>query len=506
MKLDEGHRLTDEQLQELEDRIREMYDGAAKELQDTIDDYFAKFAVRDKEMQDMLQAGEIDAEAYKQWRLNQIGRGRRFENLRDKLAERATHANEVAVAYINDATPGIYTLNRNYAAYEIESVGAGVDFTLYDEATIRRLLVERPDLMPEYNPYFPKSIGLKTPRDLEYGKKQITARVTRGILTGESNRQIAAGLRERLTNMSVASAIRAARTAVTAAENGGRTASYQQAEEMGIELKREWLSTRDGRTRPEHGKADGQSVGAKEPFTVGGEKLMFPGDASLGASGWNLYCCRCAVKAKIKGHERTREVYSEWLERKMEEDPQGTTLEFKKQVRRNADYAQYRELQKIVGKEVPNTFAKFQDMKYTDTERWTYIKGLKEYLKKHPESSKKYFKIQEQLKAAGIYKGVALPPEKVRAYILPGGKYEPYHIMKRMMKRGITDDDMRSYVEEASVMFNQWGDQRRMYVSKNGICVIMRDGEDWLFKTAWKDVDFDGETEKIMEAIKNVGL
>ena len=38
MKLDEGHRLTDEQLQELEDRIREMYDGAAKELQDTIDD------------------------------------------------------------------------------------------------------------------------------------------------------------------------------------------------------------------------------------------------------------------------------------------------------------------------------------------------------------------------------------------------------------------------------------------------------------------------------------
>ena len=32
MKLDEGHRLTDEQLQELEERIREMYEEAAKEL------------------------------------------------------------------------------------------------------------------------------------------------------------------------------------------------------------------------------------------------------------------------------------------------------------------------------------------------------------------------------------------------------------------------------------------------------------------------------------------
>lgn len=502
MRLDEGHRLTDEQLQELEERIREMYDEAAKELQDIIDDYFAKFAVRDKEMQDMLQAGKIDDEAYKQWRLNQIGRGRRFENLRDKLAERSTHANEVAVAYINDATPGIYTLNRNYAAYEIESVGAGVDFTLYDEATIRRLLVERPDLMP----YYPPSLALKRGIDLDYGKKQITARVTRGILMGESNRQIAAGLRERLTNMSVDSAIRTARTATTAAENGGRTASYQQAADMGVEMTREWLATRDGRTRHEHGMADGQRVGVKEPFTVGGEKLMFPGDASLGASGWNLYNCRCSVKAMVKGHERTREVYSEWLERKMEEDPQGTTLEFKKQVRRNADYAQYRELQRIVGKEVPNTFAKFQDMKYTDTERWTYIKDLKRYLEKHPESSKKYFKIQEQLKAAGIDKGVVLPPEKVRAYILPGGKYEPYHIMKRMMKRGITDDDVRSYAEEASVMFKQWGDQRRMYVSKNGISVIMRNGEDWLFKTAWKDIDFDEETDKIMEAIKNAGL
>ena len=44
---------------------------------------------------------------YKQWRLNQIGRGERFEALRDKMAKRYTKANETAVAYVNDATPGI---------------------------------------------------------------------------------------------------------------------------------------------------------------------------------------------------------------------------------------------------------------------------------------------------------------------------------------------------------------------------------------------------------------
>ena len=46
---------------------------------------------------------------------------------------------------------------------------------------------------------------------------------------------------------------------------------------------------------------------------------MFPGDRSHGASGWNIYNCRCALKAFVKGHERKRETYSEWLKRLDEE-------------------------------------------------------------------------------------------------------------------------------------------------------------------------------------------
>lgn len=239
-----------------------------------------------------------------------------MEELSDKLAERVTRANEVAVAYVNDKTPTIYTLNRNYAAYSVEKAsGKYGSFTLFDEATVRRLVMEKPDLMP----YYPEKKALARGIDLAYGKKQITAAVTSGILQGKGTRKIAADLRKRLVDMSVESAIRTAIAAVTAAENGGQTASYQQAADMGIEMTREWMATRDARTRHEHGMADGQRVGVKEPFTVGGEKLMFPGDASLGASGWNLYNCRCAIKAMVKGHERTRETYSEWQQRKQEE-------------------------------------------------------------------------------------------------------------------------------------------------------------------------------------------
>ena len=191
---------------------------------------------------------------------------------------------------------------------------AGGDFTLYDEQTVRRLIVEQPDLMPHY----PKAKAVRRGIDLAFGKKQITNAVTTGILMGRSSRGIAADLRRRIIDMSIESAIRAARTAVTAAENGGRQATYEKAAEMGIELQREWIATKDHRTREWHGAADGQRVGVDEAFTVGGERLMFPGDRSHGASGWNIYNCRCAVRGVIKGHGRKRETFTEWMRKNLE--------------------------------------------------------------------------------------------------------------------------------------------------------------------------------------------
>ena len=60
----------------------------------------------------------------------------------------------------------------------------------------------------------------------------------------------------------------------------------------------------------------------------------------------------------------------------MAEDPEGTTLTFKKAARRSADYAQWQEYRKNVGDNVPKTFDDFQSFKYTDTERWKYVKEL----------------------------------------------------------------------------------------------------------------------------------
>ncbi len=314
--MDLGHQLTDEELAKLERRIAKVYKTAADEMQDKITEYFKKFDEQDKKKRELLEQGKITEQEYKQWRLGKLATGKKYQSMRDQLAERMTNANQEAVAYVNSFTPTVYSLNRNYTAYQIEQADITASFQLWDESTVARLIKDNPELMPNY----PKEKALARGIDLDWGKKQISKEITTGILLGESNQRIAKRLLTELPNMNKASAIRTARTATTSAENGGRLDTFKQAEQMGIPIKKQWRATHDGRTREEHILADGQIVGVDEPFIVGGEELMKPGDDS--GSGWNIYNCRCGMYSIVKGrvlyNPDTDANYQKWLEAKQQ--------------------------------------------------------------------------------------------------------------------------------------------------------------------------------------------
>ena len=294
MKPDEAHVWTDEELKKLERRISKEYRRAYDELDKTIHDYFNHFAKRDAEQKARLDAGEITEQYYKQWRLNQMGRGERFKELQKKVAERMTHANEVAAAYVNGGMPRIYALNRNYSAYTIEKAVGSCDFMLWDESTVKRMIVENPDVMP----YYPPDRAIDRGIDIAYGKQQISSNVTSSVMQGKSIKGIADDLQSRIATMNRDSAIRAARTATTSAQNAGRQDSYEAAAKMGIKVRKRWIATKDNRTRHEHGMADGQVVEYDKPFDVGGYEMMFPGDKS--APGHLVYNCRCTMRTVEK--------------------------------------------------------------------------------------------------------------------------------------------------------------------------------------------------------------
>lgn len=288
---DYGHKLTEYELSKLEKKIAGVYSEAREDLDKTITAYFQTFQRLDEEKKQKVVDGLMTQQEYTNWRLNAIGRGQRYEAMRDKVATRMTDANAVARAYVEDATPGIYALNRNFAAYTIEKAGAQVDFTLFDEQTVRRLIVEDPDSMPYYSPAKALDRGI----DLAYGKKQINKAVTSGILQGKSIPKMAKDLQDKLYKDDKAGAIRAARTAVTSAENAGRVDTYKAAEDMGIELEQEWLATLDSRTRHSHRQLDGERIKVGETFSNG---CRFPGDP-LGEPE-EVYNCRCTLVAALK--------------------------------------------------------------------------------------------------------------------------------------------------------------------------------------------------------------
>ena len=286
--MDAMHDWTDKRLNKLEKRLRVHYRKANVELTKKLSEHLKQFEAEDKRRYKLFKRGVISKKEYYGWREREIMLSEQWRRMRDQLAYNYLHVNEIAYSMVTDELPDILSENRNYAMYSInKQVGMGVSFTLTDEETVRWLLEERPNLIPE----------VYAAKDTAWNRKKIASAVTQGILQGESMDRIAKRL-TRVTSMNEKAAIRNARTCVTAAENYGRWSGYKKARDMGIRLKKQWVATLDGRTRHTHREIDGEIVGIDETFDNG---CQFPGDP-LGAPG-ETFNCRCTMIAAVEGHE-----------------------------------------------------------------------------------------------------------------------------------------------------------------------------------------------------------
>jgi hypothetical protein len=87
---------------------------------------------------------------------------------------------------------------------------------------------------------------------------------------------------------------RAELIAVNEILSAGRAGQYYSEQQSGVVEAKVWHGIRDKRQRPAHGAAEGQTKLMDEPFEVGGQQLMYPGDRSLGATVGNTVRCRCS--------------------------------------------------------------------------------------------------------------------------------------------------------------------------------------------------------------------
>jgi len=87
-------------------------------------------------------------------------------------------------------------------------------------------------------------------------RERIQRTIASGLTRGDSFERMAREMR-RGTELSMADAMRIARTEGTRAQTLGTPACYDEAEDMGIELKEYWSAAIDDRTRESHGEMDG---------------------------------------------------------------------------------------------------------------------------------------------------------------------------------------------------------------------------------------------------------
>lgn len=124
-------------------------------------------------------------------------------------------------------------------------------------------------------------------RALEQGRQTLLEDT--GIITNAALALVAGQILRRLLD---ARAETITMTQTQQAFEGGKN-TYVQVTAPGA--TKEWVTVRDRKVRPAHVAADGQVADFGDPFTVGGEKLMYPGDTSLGASPGNIINCRCVA-------------------------------------------------------------------------------------------------------------------------------------------------------------------------------------------------------------------
>lgn len=289
--MDKAHARTDKELARIERKLTQIYDKAAKDLEEKANKYFERFKVLDRQKRVLVDAGKMTEAEYKEWRHNKIMTGQHWTEMQKQAAERLTRADQEAVAYVNGRLPYVYSLNYNSVAEGLEAGLKGYSFELVDEATVRNLAKSDKTLLP-----YKKVDGKKAER---WHTQRVNAEVTQGIIQGESIPHLAKRLRENVGMTAKGSAVRNARTSVTSAENKGRIDMLHDAEDKGVIVDKVWIAAHDSRTREAHLDLDGQQVRSDEPFDSILGKIEYPGDPD--ADPANTYNCRCTLGYKVVG-------------------------------------------------------------------------------------------------------------------------------------------------------------------------------------------------------------
>lgn len=297
---DLGATFADAEITATEKELKAVYNKAYKDILQKQKDFNKKYAAKEAKKLKQLASGQITQEEFDAWKAGQVFQSKQWEDKKKQILNTLYNTNSIAADIVNGKTSNVFSFNANYTAYSLEH-GAGVNFGfgLYDSATVKNLIKNDPQLLPEWK--------IDQPKDYTWNQKKLNRQINLGIIEGESLDKIANRLSESLVSQNFNKMRTFARTAMTGAQNAGRQIRLDEAKKLGINVKKEWMATLDAHTRMTHRKLDGQKVDTDKSFDINGMSIRFPGDPLAPAA--LVYNCRCTMVGDLVNYPSTYDRY-----------------------------------------------------------------------------------------------------------------------------------------------------------------------------------------------------
>jgi hypothetical protein len=299
----------DTYMEQIEDRLSALYANAAYDMNQKFAEFAKGFEKQDANMLAQVEAGKISQEEYTQWRSRKMLQDSMYRSTVDEISTMLVNTDVAAMAMVNSAMPSVVAQSYNFTqALGFEAAKkAGMTqgtFQVYNARSVQKIVKDNPKLLKEVD----------KEKDSAWNRDKINKEITAGIVQGEPIPKISDRL-QRVAHMDNNAATRNARTAMTAAENIGRSEAADELKEQGIPMEEVWSATYDDRTRESHLMLDG-TVRDEDGY-FGADFLIhplrFPADPD--GDPEEIYNCRCRMSLQLKGidHSNDKELYEQFM-------------------------------------------------------------------------------------------------------------------------------------------------------------------------------------------------
>ena len=151
-------------------------------------------------------------------------------------------------------------------------------------------------------------------------------------------------------------------------------------------------------------------------------------------------------------------------------------------------------------KNVGRSFDKWQEMKYTDKEKWEDLKGFFRYKGNNPKATQNDYNCVKELRKLFPQGSFHIPAKEIDTSTLG---FDDKHINS---ERGhnVTEDMAKEFINNAKVSKTVWKGQFERYYSYDGAAYANTIEKE--IRTAYSNKEFDADTQQIMEVLENHGI